>query len=431
MTRYLEADLTWTGERFEPGVRIGIGKDGRIASVGTEALPGESAIERLPGRALLPGFVNVHSHAFQRGLRGRGETCPAGAAGSFWTWREAMYGLVEKMTEERISELSYQAFREMRAAGITTVGEFHYLHHEGPGADFAFDDAILEAAERAGIRLVLLEAYYRTGGIGTPLSPAQRRFDGVSPAAYWRQMDALGGRLGRDQTLGAVVHSVRAANLGELGEIYREARRRGLVFHIHVEEQQKEIEDCLAAYGKRPMEALLGACGGAEGITAVHCTHTAPDDLVRFLGGGGTACICPATEGNLGDGLPDLAGFVAAHGEAAARLALGTDSNARISFLEEMRWLEYGQRVRTETRGALRDATGAVAPVLLKAATLGGARSLGIEAGEIRPGAWADLVEIDLACPALDGWEPETLLPSLIFGGGNAEIAGTWVGGRR
>ena len=243
----------------------------------------------MAGRALLPGFVNVHSHAFQRGLRGRGETFPAGGAGSFWTWREAMYGLVETMTRDRILELSFQAFSEMRAAGITSVGEFHYLHHEGSGADFAFDDAILEAAERAGIRLVLLEAYYRTGGIGAPLSPAQRRFDGVSLAAYWRQMDALAGRLGRGQTLGAVVHSVRAANLDEIGEIYREARRRGLVFHIHVEEQRKEIEDCLAAYGKRPMAALLDACGGAEGITAVHCTHTSPEDLARFLDGGGTA----------------------------------------------------------------------------------------------------------------------------------------------
>lgn len=429
MIRYLEADLTWTGERFEPGVRIGIDGDGRIASVGTEPVPDGSEVERLPGRALLPGFVNVHSHAFQRGLRGRGETFPAGAAGSFWTWREAMYGLVEKMTEERISELSLQAFREMRAAGITSVGEFHYLHHRSPGADFAFDEAILAAARAAGIRLVLLEAYYRTGGIGSPLSPAQRRFDGVSPAAYWAQMDTLGRRLGSDQTLGAVVHSVRAANLDEIGEIYREARRRGLVFHIHVEEQRKEIDDCLAAYGKRPMEALLDTCGGAEGITAVHCTHTSPEDLARFLDGGGTACICPTTEGNLGDGLPDLARFVAAHGEGAARLALGTDSNARISFLEEMRWLEYGQRLRTETRGALRDANGSVAPVLLKAATIGGARALGIETGEIRPGAWADLVEIDLGCPALDGWEPETLLDSLIFGAGNGAILGTRVGG--
>ena len=428
MTRYLEADLTWTGERFEAGIKIGIDEGGRIASVGTSAPPPESHIEHLDGQALLPGFVNVHSHAFQRGLRGRGETFLAGAAGSFWTWREAMYGLVETMTRDRILELSFQAFREMRAAGITTVGEFHYLHHARRG-DFSFDDEILAAAHSAGIRLVLLEAYYRTGGIGQPLSPAQRRFDGGDPANYWLQMNVLGQHLGRNQTLGAVVHSVRAADLGELGEIYREARRRGLVFHIHVEEQRKEIEDCLAAYGKTPMAALLDACGSAEGITAVHCTHTSPEDLARFFSDGGTACICPTTEGNLGDGLPDLARYFAAGSEGTARLALGTDSNARISFLEEMRWLEYGQRVRTETRGALRDTQGAVAPVLLKAATLGGARSLGLEAGEIRPGAWADFAVIDLGCPELEGWEPETLLPSLIFGSGNGAIAGSRVGG--
>ncbi len=431
MTRYLEADLTWTGAKFEAGIRIGLSDDGRIASVGAEPVPESARLDRLERRALLPGFVNVHSHAFQRGLRGRGETFPAGSAGSFWTWREAMYGLVEAMTEERIYDLSRQAFSEMRAAGITSVGEFHYLHHHGPGADFVFDDAILAAAASVGIRLILLETYYRTGGIGQPLSPAQSRFDGVSPAVYWNQMDALESRLGNRQTLGAVVHSVRAASLADLGAIYREARRRGLPFHIHIEEQRKEIEDCRAAYGQTPMGALLESCGGAEGTTAVHCTHTTPEDLARFFSLGGTACICPATEGNLGDGLPDLAHFVAARGAAEARLALGTDSNARISFLEEMRWLEYGQRVKTETRGGLRDAAGAVAPVLLDAATIGGARSLGLDAGEIRTGAWADLVAIDLDRPELDGWEPETLLDSLIFGAGNSAIAETWVSGER
>src|SRR6185295_11338072 len=271
MTRILEADLTWTGERFEAGIRITIGDDGRIAGIATQdadATHAEIPVERLRGRALLPGFVNGHSHAFQRGLRGLGERFPAGA-GNFWTWREAMYDLVERMDEERIHTLSLQAFREMRAAGVTTVGEFHYLHHRGPGADFAFDEAILAAAEAAGIRLVLLETYYQTGGIGLPLGPAQRRFEGVSPGVYWRQVDALEAKLGPRQSLGGVVHSVRAAGLDELAEIYVETRRRGLPFHIHVEEQVKEVEDCRAAYGKTPMAAVLDACGGAEGMTAI------------------------------------------------------------------------------------------------------------------------------------------------------------------
>src|SRR5262245_35108402 len=156
----LEADLTWTGERFESGVRVAIGPDGRITGVG--ALK-DAVGERLKGQALLPGFVNAHSHAFQRGLRGRGERFPAGA-GSFWSWREAMYALVEELDAERLRALSLRAFREMLAAGITTVGEFHYLHHAKEG-DWALDEAVLAAAREAGIRLVLLEVYYRTGGI--------------------------------------------------------------------------------------------------------------------------------------------------------------------------------------------------------------------------------------------------------------------------
>lgn len=418
----VEADRTWTGTSFETGVQIRIGEDGRIADVGWLGL---APTLRLARRALLPGFVSAHSHAFQRGLRGRGERFPAGS-GSFWSWREAMYGLVASVDVDTFESLCLRTFREMRRAGITTVGEFHYFHHGPEEEGWACDERVLRAASAAGIRIVLLESYYRTGAIGQPLAGAQRRFATPSPKAYWEQMDRLAGSLDpRRQTLGASVHSLRAASLEDLREVYDEARRRDLVFHIHVEEQQREIEDALAYYGRRPMDLLMAALGTATDVTAVHCTHTYPEDMERFLAGGGTVCICPMTEANLGDGTADLP-FLQ---ERGGTVCLGSDSNSRISLLEEMRWLEYAQRLSTRSRGVLWDEGGQVARTLLRAATVNGAAALDVDAGRIEPGAWADLVAIDLTAPTLAGWEPDTLLESLVFGAAEEAIVATCVGG--
>jgi formimidoylglutamate deiminase len=421
MTRILEADLTWTGTRFEADVQIAIGGDGRIEAAGKLGRPGA---ERLSGIALLPGFVDAHSHAFQRGLRGQGERFPAGA-GSFWTWREAMYALVDSLDRTSLRRLSRRTFGEMRNAGITTVGEFHYVHHERDG-DFALDEAVLEAAADVGIRMVLLYSYYATGAPGRPLEGPQRRFATLSVDDFWRQVDRLGPQLNpATQTLGVAPHSIRAASPAEIAALHHEAVRRGLPVHLHVEEQRREIEVSFAAYGCTPMTAILDAVQDAA-FTAVHCTHTTDADMARFLAAGGIACLCPLTEGNLGDGIPGLARAHAAGG----RLALGTDSNNRLDMLEEMRWLEYGQRLRHELRGALPDTGGTVAPTLLDAATSGGARALGLSAGLITPGCWADLVAVELGAPALAEVAAENLLEALVFGAGNEAIAGTYVGGR-
>jgi formimidoylglutamate deiminase len=418
-----EAEWTWTGERFETGLQVEVDEEGRIEAVG---VLGRTPDLALAGHALLPGMVSAHSHAFQRGLRGRGETFPEGS-GSFWTWRQAMYGLVGSLDAEGFHRTCLQAFQEMRAAGITCVGEFHYFHHAGTeAASYAFDELVLRAAAEAGLRIALLEVYYRTGAIGQPLEGAQRRFGTPSPAAYWDQMDRLAGLLDPStQSLGASVHSLRAASPEDLAAIYDEARRRDLVFHIHVEEQRREIEDCLAFYGKRPMALLLETLGTATDLTAVHCTHTDPEDLARFFAGGGTVCLCPLTEANLGDGIPAAPRSV----PAGSAFCLGSDSNARISLFEEMRWMEYGQRLATESRGVLRDPNGSVAKVLWDAATAGGARALDVPAGRIEAGLWADFVAVDLAAPALAGWTPETLLDTLVFGATEGVVAATCVGG--
>jgi formimidoylglutamate deiminase len=420
-SQVIEADLTWTGARFEPGVRISVDHDGRIAAVGPLALP---VTLRLGRCALLPGFVNVHSHGFQRALRGRGERFPRGA-GSFWSWREAMYDLVASLDRDSARRAYVRAFAEMRDAGITTVGEFHYLHHASEELDYAFDAVVLEAARAVGIRLVLLNAFYATGGIGRPLAGAQRRFRSAGLAGYWAQMDRLeAGRDPRLQTLGVVAHSIRAVPLEDIAALHAGAVRRGLRFHMHIEEQVAEIEECVAAYGRRPMATILDALAIDGNLTAVHCTHTDPGEMACFLAAGGTVCVCPLTEGNLGDGLPAL-DLV----HRAGALSLGTDSNARIGFIEEMRWLEYGQRLRLMQRGVLVDGEGSAARTLLHTATAGGAAAVAVDAGRIEAGCWADLVAVDLGAPALADLDREQLLDGLVFGAGESVVRGTAVGG--
>lgn len=418
------ADLVWTGASFASGIEIEIDREGRIAAVGALGRP---AVERRRGQAILPGFVATHSHAFQRALRNLGETFPEGT-GSFWTWREAMYTLVERLDAEHFLELTTRTFREMRLAGFTSVGEFHYLHHSDSGPDFAFDELVLEAARLVGIRLALVSTYYRTGGIGRALAGGQLRFDGRSLDTFWLALQRLAPRLEPStQTLAVAAHSVRAVEPGERRELADEAARRGLPFHVHVEEQQLEIDDCLAAYGRRPAEMLLAEMKGAGWpATAIHCTHTPPQLLAEMAAAGWTICLCPTTEGNLGDGIPALA---AVEGMALP-LALGTDSNARISALEEMRWLEFGQRLAGERRGMLLGEDRRPARIALAAATTGGARALGLPTGAIAPGQWADLVAIDLEHPALAGVGPDWLLEALVFGAPDDVILATSVGGR-
>ncbi|HEX4952523.1 MAG TPA: formimidoylglutamate deiminase [Thermoanaerobaculia bacterium] len=422
IAQVLEADLTFLYGRFEAGVQVALDEEGRIRATGKLGL---APTRTFPAQALLPGFVNAHSHAFQRGLRGLGESFPAGA-GSFWTWREAMYDLAGSLDGDAFETLCGRAFEEMRSAGITSVGEFHYLHHESE-LDFAFDERILAAAAKAEIRIVLLLAYYRTGGIGRPLAPGQRRFETPDLESYWRQVDRLSARLDpARQSLGIVAHSIRAASPEEIASLHGEARRRGLPFHLHAEEQQQEIADCQAAYGRGPLALLSERLNPGPFSTAVHATHSTSEDLARWLGPGARICLCPLTEANLGDGIADLPTMA----RWPDQLCLGTDSNARISMLEEMRWLEYGQRLSGERRGVLTDGDGEVAPFLLRAATANGAASLGLAAGEIAPGRWGDLVLVDLEHPSLAGATPRTLLAALVFGGGDEVIVETAVGGR-
>lgn len=439
---WIEADLTFVGGEFRPGVRLCVGSDGRIAAIeqggdsarakGASSRRGGTSARRLRGRALLPGFVNVHSHAFQRALRGFGETYPAGM-GDFWSWREAMYGLVERLDPPTFRRVTLHAFREMLSAGITTVGEFHYVHHADIDAqDFALDELVLDAAKEAGIRLVLLLCFYKTGGVGKPLAGGQRRFATPDVERFLRQYERLEKRLDRrTQAIGIAPHSLRAVPPEDLKALKAEAERRGVVCHIHVEEQRKEIEEVRAALRAGPLAWLLENVSLGRRDTIIHATHSVPDDLQRYLATGAHVGVCPLTEGNLGDGIGD--------GELIQRLGpgvcIGSDSNIRIDFAEELRWLEFVQRLKAEKRGVCKDADGDVAARLWQCGTINGAASLGldrasdVQVGDIRVGAAADFLLLDLGATSLDGWTPETLLASWLCGGGRECVAEVCVAG--
>lgn len=419
--RSVRPGLTWIEGRFESDIRLSIGPDGLIESIDRDEGPVDLD---LPDEALLPGMINAHSHSFQRAMRGRTETFPEGR-GSFWTWREAMYELVKSIDEQQFYDWNLAAFEEMRAAGVTTVGEFHYFHHSSADTrDHRLDTVVLNAAAAAGIRIVLLQAFYKTGGIGQALSAAQKRFETPDVDEFLRNLDLLHNALGLNQTLGIVAHSIRAVPLDDLERLAAAAVERDLPFHIHLEEQTKEIADCLEATGSRPMQTILTRTAVDDHFTGVHCTHSRREDLVEWVARGANVCITPLTEGNLGDGIQPEADL------ARGQLSVGSDCNARIDLLEELRWLEYEQRLQRQDRGIYRDEKGANARVLLEIGTTGGARALRVNAGRIETGAGADFFTVNLRHPVLRGWTKETLLDSIVFGGGNEIIRRNCVAGR-
>jgi formiminoglutamate deiminase len=369
---------------------------------------------------VLPGLANAHSHAFHRALRGHTH-----AGGSFWTWREEMYRVAARLTPDTYYALARATFAEMALAGVTCVGEFHYLHHDPGGRPYAdpnaFGAALLAAAAAAGIRITLLDTCYLAGGFDRPLEGPQRRFGDGTAEAWAARVEALSVP-GPDARLGAAIHSVRAVPAPQLATVSGWARERGLPLHFHVAEQRAETEACLAAHGCTPVALLeeRGALG--PGATAVHATHLDPPDLAWLAGTRTTVCMCPTTERDLGDGI----GPARELASAGAPLALGSDSHAVIDLFEEARALELDERLARETRGHFDAAE------ILTAATAAGHACLGWpEAGQLTPGAPADLVAVSLDSVALAGAAHGTLLESVIFAARAADVSDVIVSGRR
>jgi formiminoglutamate deiminase len=405
-------ELAWLGgERAARGVLISI-EDERISAVeiGVNA-PGDA--ERLPGLTL-PGFANAHSHAFQRALRGRTQS----GSGSFWTWREQMYALAGTIDPDSYFALARATFGEMALAGVTAVGEFHYLHH-GPGG-VPYDDpnamghAVVQAAAEAGIRIKLIDACYLRGGFSQELDEVQTRFADRDVHAWASRVEAL-------PDAGAAIHSVRAVDPESARVVAQWAAERAAPLHAHVSEQPAENDGCLAAHGMSPTALLASVEALSERFTAVHATHLTDVDVGLLGGAGVTCCLCPTTERDLADGI----GPARRLREAGARLSLGSDSHAVIDLLEEARAVELDERLATRERGS--HSTGG----LLSALTSDGYRCLGFEdGGRIEPGMLADLVTVGLDSVRLAGTNPEHALESVVFAGSAPDVRHVIVGGR-
>jgi formiminoglutamate deiminase len=388
----------------------------RITAVtaGTEA---PASAERLAGLTL-PGLANAHSHAFHRALRGRTQA----GAGTFWTWREEMYSVAERLDPDSYLGLARATFAEMALAGITAVGEFHYLHHDRNGSPYdepnAMGMALIQAAAEAGIRITLLETCYLHGGIGEEPRGVQRRFADAGAGEWAARFEELSP--GPGARIGAAIHSVRAVDPASAQSVARWASERGVPLHAHVSEQPAENEACQAAYGKTPAMVLGEAGALTPWFTAVHATHLTDADI-RLLGGSGaTCCLCPTTERDLADGI----GPGRRLAEGGADLALGSDSHAVIDLFEEARAVELDERLETGERG--RHATSS----LLRAATEGGHAAIGWpEAGRIEPGALADLMTLGLDSVRLAGTEADSALDAVLFAATPADVANVIAGG--
>jgi formimidoylglutamate deiminase len=433
--KHLAPDYVYTPQGLQPDMIISISGDGLIVSltpreetnIGAQFIaPADVSV--LPGIALLPGFVNTHSHVFQRALRGHTHR-PLSRQDTFWSWRTAMYAVAQRLNPDLLYEGALSTYREMLAAGYTSVGEFHYVHHQPGGQPYAdpnvMSEAVIQAGRDAGIRVVLLMAAYAQSGFNQPPEEDQRRFCDVSVDAYLRRVEAL--RV-TGVPIGVAPHSVRAVPESWFRAIVDYSRIYQLPLHVHADEQRAEIEQCQAAHGCMPIE-LLERFGVLEAkTTIVHATHASTTEIALLAQHGCTVCVCPTTEGDLGDGIAPYAELLAAH----IPLAIGSDSNTRLDPIEELRWAEYSARMRYQRRRVL--VAGELAspgPLLLEYGTHRGAVALCIDTGVIASGAPADFVAVDLNHPSLASWNAEDFLDVLLFGSSSSVIKQTWVQGKK
>jgi formimidoylglutamate deiminase len=427
-------ELIYVDGRFQTLRALACDRDGLIV----QAAGGVETATRLDNRAMLPGLIDAHSHAFQRVIRGRTEYRTANTKDSFWTWREMMYRAAGRLTPEDVYDASRMAFLEMALSGITAVGEFHYLHHAPDGS--AYDDPnllakeVVRAANDVGLHIALLRVAYARSGFETEINPQQARFIERDCEIYLKHVEQLQADLagaGPNAWVGVAPHSVRAVPLDYLRRIVEFADERRLVVHMHVAEQPAEVSACISEYGSSPV-ALLGTEGLlSERFTGVHVIHVTPKAVGMLTSTGAMVCACPTTERNLGDGVVPVDEFL----KQGVPVALGSDSHVQIDLLEDARELEYHLRLqkmgRTVLAGPDDEGRSALAVRLFQCATVNGARSIGATGGTLAPGYAADFFTVDLDDPSIAGASSEDLLSSIVFSLSRTAVKDVVVGGKR
>jgi formiminoglutamate deiminase len=419
MTETYWLERAWLENAVHDGVLVTV-EAGRFTSVQTGAPDPSATANRLAGLTI-PGLANCHSHAFHRALRAHTQR----GRGTFWTWRDQMYSVAGRLTPDSYYELARATYREMVGTGITSVGEFHYLHHGPDGTPYddanAMGRALVEAARDAGIRIALLDTCYLAAGIGDPPQGVQVRYDDGDAGVWQRRVEDLASATAEHSSvvIGAAIHSVRAVPRDQMRYVVEWAAKHAAPLHLHLSEQVAENKACLRAYDQTPTGVFeeVGALG--ERTTAVHATHLTESDVLMLGESGTHACFCATTERDLGDGI----GPSRLLQEAGSPLTLGSDSHAVIDLFEEMRAVEMDERLASQERGHWS------AGELLSAATGTGHRSLGFaDAGRIAVGARADLVTLDVRSPRTAGTAADA--ETVAFAATAADVVQVIVDGR-
>ncbi|HEX4383624.1 MAG TPA: formimidoylglutamate deiminase [Myxococcales bacterium] len=424
--RAYRPDFLFSGGRVLTGAALTV-SDGVVTSVGEP----EASVEVVPlrGRALLPGMVTAHSHAFQRAIRGRTEL-KGSSRDDFWSWREAMYAAAGQLDVDDLYQVSRFCFLEMARAGITAVGEFHYLHRDPGGQPYAnpneLDLAVARAARDVGLRIVLLRVAYARSGFNVAENPRQRRFIESSADEYLRNLHALAKHV----PVGAAPHSVRACPAGWIRDIAAEARKQDWVLHLHVSEQPGEVAQCREEHGLTPLMLLERLGAVHDRMTAVHAVHLTPEEISLMGRARANVCACPTTERNLGDGIVRVDKLLA----AGVALSVGTDSEVQLSPLEDARQLEYHLRLADLQRAILDtepSGPGGLGAKLYGIASAGGMRSLGLSGGTLSAGEPADFIEVDLDDPSIAGANAADLMANIVFSLERTAVRATYVAGRK
>ena len=426
------APQAWVNGAWAQDVVLTVGVDGHWSNIQTKATPEAlRGAERLNG-PVLPGIVNAHSHAFQRAIAGLTERAGAGQD-DFWRWRERMYSAALRITPDQLEAVAALLYAQLLQAGYTQVCEFHYLHKATDGKPYAdpleMSLALARAAQRTGMGLTLLPTLYMRSGFGAAgLREDQRRF-ASTPDSVLRLTEGVPAGAEGCVNAGLALHSLRAVDAAALQEVAAAAQSRGMAVHIHIAEQTQEVDDCLAATGQRPIDWLLSHAPVDARWNLVHATQSTPAELQGVSRSGASVVICPSTEANLGDGVFDLPAYAAAGG----RWSIGSDSHVTRSWQEELRLLEYSQRLALRQRNIAARVLGgpSSADMLFSKALAGGSAATSLPLGGLSVGQRADFMVLDTASAALLGVPADHVLDAMVFSSPDARLDAVFVAGQR